>query len=291
LLGRDFFVSYTRRDATKYAAQFSQRLMTTHRVYLDQLALPTGPGLPARLRRDLSRSTALILVGSPECVASRGMRKEIVTFQKTGRLVIIIDVQETLKKATCRTGPWHRLNGVHCEPEDPDAFKSNVPSEEVLAHVRRTFTFLRQELRIVYGAAAAVLILATAAGVTWLLTSRAEDRAVQARALADAAETNRKHAAEQARLSVEQADKAREAANAAQAERRIAEAARDIATIERLSSEAGLHASAGDIPAAVAFAIEALRRMPDELNAYHVLQDNLFILRQPIASFLLLKGR
>lgn len=212
LLGRDFFVSYTRRDATKYAAQLGRCLSTTHRVYLDQLALPAGPGLPARLRRDLSRSTALILVGSPECVASRGMRKELVTFQRTGRLVIIIDVQGTLKKATCRAGPWHRLNGVHCELEDPDAFGSSTPSDEVLAYIRKSFAFLRQELRILYGAAAAVLLLATAAGATWLLTNRAETRATQARALANEAETKRQVAEGQA------ADAVRRAIDAAERE-------------------------------------------------------------------------
>ena len=35
--GRDYFISYTRRDAAPYASRLAARLGESHSVYLDQL--------------------------------------------------------------------------------------------------------------------------------------------------------------------------------------------------------------------------------------------------------------
>ena len=78
--GRDFFISYTRRDAAPYASRLAARLGETHSVYLDQLDTPRGTELPGALRRALRRASSTVLVGSPGALGSRWVRQELETF-------------------------------------------------------------------------------------------------------------------------------------------------------------------------------------------------------------------
>jgi hypothetical protein len=77
VVGRDFFISYTRRDAAPYAARLARTLGAKHTVYLDQLDTPQGLALPARLVRALQLSTALIVVGSPASILSTWVHREL----------------------------------------------------------------------------------------------------------------------------------------------------------------------------------------------------------------------
>lgn len=58
--GRDYFISYTRRDAP-YASRLAARLGELHSVYLDQLDTPRGSEQPPALRRALMRARTTVL--------------------------------------------------------------------------------------------------------------------------------------------------------------------------------------------------------------------------------------
>ena len=96
IVGRDFFISYTRRDAARYAARLARLLGERHSVYLDQLDTPQGPELPPRLVRAVRRASTLVLVGSPGALASNWVRRELVEFAQTGRPVLLLDIAGAL---------------------------------------------------------------------------------------------------------------------------------------------------------------------------------------------------
>jgi hypothetical protein len=70
LFGRDFFISYPRREAARYAATLASRLSKQFSCYLDQLATPRGEKLPTPISRELARATVFVLVGSPGAIES-----------------------------------------------------------------------------------------------------------------------------------------------------------------------------------------------------------------------------
>jgi hypothetical protein len=80
IVGRDFFVSYTRRDAAPYAAKLAALLGERHSDYLDQLDTPQGADLPPRLVRALRLATTMVVVGSPESTSSRWVAQELALF-------------------------------------------------------------------------------------------------------------------------------------------------------------------------------------------------------------------
>src|SRR5687767_12802812 len=101
LFGRDYFISYARRDAASYAARLARLLGERHSVYLDQLDVPRGAELPPRLRRALRRASVLVLLGSPQAARSASVRDELALFLSTERPALLVDVDKALDAA-----PW-----------------------------------------------------------------------------------------------------------------------------------------------------------------------------------------
>ena len=130
--GRDFFISYTRKDAAPYASRLAARLGETHSVYLDQLDTPRGSELPTALRRALMCASTTILVGSPEALNSRWVRQELESFLPTGRPVLLLDVDGALEGAPWADTPWRDLLGVYRQRESTQAFADGEVSSDVL---------------------------------------------------------------------------------------------------------------------------------------------------------------
>ena len=101
LFGRDVFISYSHRDAHKYAPKLANILRTQKpsiSLYLDRWVAPPSSELPRSLRRHLSWSSLLVVVGTESAVESDFVKEEISRFAKTGRQVIPVSVD----------GAWER---------------------------------------------------------------------------------------------------------------------------------------------------------------------------------------
>lgn len=189
LFGRDFFISYSRRDAAAYAAKLASQLGVRYSCYLDQLATPRGEKLPAPIQRELRRATVCVLIGSPGALRSVYVQHELELFLETGRPVLLVDAAGGLEGAPLNAPPWSYLTGVYRQPESREALVRAEPSPEVLAYLRDSFTFTRQDrrLRLASGGAATLIGAVTiGAGVISAVTRRraaeAARRAEQARA-------------------------------------------------------------------------------------------------------------
>ena len=205
LFGRDFFISYSRRDAAAYSATLASRLSKHFSCYLDQLATPRGEKLPAPIARELKRATTLVLVGSPGAIESLYVPEELQLFLETGRPLLLLDIDAALDRAPWDRPPWSNLAGVYREPESLDAFARADPSPALLDYLRDSFTFTKQDRRLRLASTTSAVLLATvpiSATLSVLARRRAAEasrRATQAQAEEAAA---RASAEEQRRIAL-----------------------------------------------------------------------------------------
>jgi len=205
LFGRDFFISYSRRDAAAYAANLAKQLGEEHSCYLDQLATPRGVQLPAPIRRELRRATVLALIGSPGALQSPYVRTEIELFVASGRPVLLVDVAGGLEAAPWMTEPWSHLLGVYRHQESADALSRAEPSPAVVAYLRDSFTFTRQDRRLRLASGGAAMLLASVVTGASIISAVTRRRAAEAARRAEQARAEeaiaRAHAEEQRRIA------------------------------------------------------------------------------------------
>jgi len=171
LFGRDFFISYSRRDATTYAAALARRLDDRYSCYLDQLATPRGEALPMPIQRELRRATVLILVGSAGAIQSAYVGDELKLFLESGRPILLVDVDGQLAGAAWGRAPWSQLVGVYHQAESREAFERATPSDALIAYLSDSFAFTRQDRRLRTASGAAVLLLLAVLAIGGLVTA------------------------------------------------------------------------------------------------------------------------
>src|SRR4030095_4097187 len=113
------------------------------RAFFDGEECPPGSALNKTLHRALTRSAALVLVGSQD-VDSPYVTMEVTTFGTTGRSIIPIDVNGAL--GGCHIGVIHERDLVWIN-ENAAAFAVGVPSPDVVAGVEANFSYLKRNLR------------------------------------------------------------------------------------------------------------------------------------------------
>jgi len=108
LFGYDIFISYSRRDGSAYAQLLQQELEARdYRCFIDRRELPIGSPLDSSLLRALSRSSVLVVVGSPVSRDAKSyVPKEIRGFAQVKpegwRKIVPISIGNTLRHR--RTG-------------------------------------------------------------------------------------------------------------------------------------------------------------------------------------------
>lgn len=200
LFGRDVFISYSRPNS-EYAQQLA--IKVRERVpklsfYLDQWASLSGTTLPSSLKRALRWSRMLVLIGTPEALASPNVRMELeVFFRKKGRFVPI-DVDGALQEAKQKDPLLAAVCGPGAVRESSENIRAATPSDAVVTRVVNAVTFNRQDQRLRRAVArttiGVIAIIALALLITQTLVANARETARQAN--------------EQATLAQEQQEKA-----------------------------------------------------------------------------------
>ena len=203
--GRDVFILYARVDAAAYAARLAIRLGERHSVYLDQYDLPRGARLPMRLQHALRRASTVAMVGSAGAVDSHWVPIEANEFLKTGRAVLLVDIDRALDRVDWSVPPWSELTGVYRQPESADHLTSGEPSDAVVTYVRESITYTRQDRRLRRATGAAVAFLVVVAAATSALVyqanrqmNAAQRAATEAKERADAAKLEEERARQEA---------------------------------------------------------------------------------------------
>ena len=220
LAADDIFISYTRLDASTYAAGLADELTKKgFSCFIDKLGTDPDKDLPDTLRRKIKSCAMLVVVGTERAATRQTIADEVGEFLQAGRRssVVPIDFGGAVYRAS-----WYPLvEGVAPEPEkNPEALDDGEPSPSVLSRIEKQFNYTRRNQRLRRAALGTAVLVA-------LLLLAGVGAGVYARQQLGLANAER----EGARLARMEADAARADAKAAQidaaAERDAARAAKD----------------------------------------------------------------
>jgi WD40 repeat protein len=221
----DIFISYTRLDASTYAAGLADELTKRgFSCFIDKLGTDPDQDLPASLKRKIRSCSMFVVVGTERAAGREIIEQEIGEYLSTGRKSIVpVNFGDAVYRAR-----WYPLvEGIAPEPElNPNALDDGNPSPSVVSRIEKQFNYRRRDerlRRITRRAVAVLAFLVIAIATAAVLAGVMFRRAAAASAKADA-ETAR---AAQATRDVQAAQ---DAARVAKGE---ADAARDEATTQR----------------------------------------------------------
>lgn len=123
IFGRDVFISYSRRDARRYAPNLTlalQKRMPKLSVYLDRWIAPPSGKLPLSLRLQLRWSSILVVVCTEKAVGSDFVKDEVANFARLRRKVVTVDVDGAYSAVRGQM-PWLEVSGADPEEESRDA--------------------------------------------------------------------------------------------------------------------------------------------------------------------------
>ncbi len=219
LAADDIFISYTRLDASTYAAGLADELTKKgFSCFIDKLGTDPDKDLPDMLLRKLKSCAMLVIVGTDRAATRQTIADEVREFLETGRKssVVPVDFGGAIYRAT-----WYPLvEGIAPEPEkSPTALDDGEPSLSVVSRIEKQFNYTRRNQRLRRAAISmavifAILVLAgVGAGVyarqQIVLANTERERAVQARTDADKAQKDAIAEREAARQAKGDAERAR----------------------------------------------------------------------------------
>lgn len=221
LLGDDIFISYSRADGAAYAAKLASELTRDGlSCRFDQWGSRPGASVPEELLRALRRSGLFVLVATGMAGSSPQVETEIRDFLRTGRAIVPIDLDGTIRSARW----WPLIEGLPLSKAEP------VP--EVLDRIRHTLTFTRRNARLMRLAVAVLTIVAALSILSVVAGSRA------ASAIARASDSAQQATREAARASDATAARVRAESDGARATEEAVRARGLAKEQERLASEA-----------------------------------------------------
>src|SRR5215216_5368129 len=90
LAADDIFISYTRLDASTYAAGLADELTKLgFSCFIDRLGTDPDSGLPGTLRRKIRSCSMLVVIGTERAAARETVEQEIREYLSTGRTSIV----------------------------------------------------------------------------------------------------------------------------------------------------------------------------------------------------------
>lgn len=245
----DIFISYARSDGKEYALKLRDQLrQLDFSCFLDYDELPPGNSLNNTLKRALRKSAALVVVGTERAVKSRYVELEVGEFAATGRAIIPIDMEGTLKEM-----PWPvvKERDIVWIDEVKTALTKATPSPAVADSIDKLFKYTRRNSRVraqvlatlilfVVVVVASLFMIRRQVNAATLASAEAERQALEARNQKSAAEAASADAVEQRRAADAATGRAEAAiaeADTARGRATAAEKAAGAATLEAKRQE------------------------------------------------------
>ena len=144
-IGYDVFISYARSDAQAYAQALFLRLADRGLApFIDAVATSPGAHTPPSVLRKLRRSSMLVVIGSAGSTTSHSMKEEIELFARTGRNIVLIDID-----GAATTAVWYDLvTGLPAQMETLTGISAGTPSHRIVEFVLSTADFTRRAVRL-----------------------------------------------------------------------------------------------------------------------------------------------
>ena len=160
LAADDIFISYTRLDASTYAAGLADELTKKgFSCFIDKLGTDPDKDLPDMLLRKLKSCAMLVVVGTERAATRQTIADEVREFLQTGRKssVVPIDFSGAIYRAS-----WYPLvEGIAPEPEkNPMALDDGEPSLSVVSRIEKQFNYTRRNQRLRRAAISMAVIFA-----------------------------------------------------------------------------------------------------------------------------------
>ncbi|MFV8324901.1 TIR domain-containing protein [Flavobacterium sp. ZS1P14] len=155
VFGYDFFISYSRKDASNYASNLATEIIKKgYSCYLDQWGSDPGKKLPKRLKSNIMNSSVFILLASNEALQSSSINLEIDIFLTTRRVIIPVNLGNIFDAI------WFtKIEGIAISDEKDEFKTTNKTSTKLLERIQNSFIYLKQSKRIKYSALSAVLLI------------------------------------------------------------------------------------------------------------------------------------
>lgn len=162
--GDDVFISYGRADATAYASSLANELAGLGlSCRFDRWGSQPGQKVPRELVRALGRSGALVVLGTRGAATSESVAQEVKTFVPTGRPIIPVDVDGSLRESLW----WPVLDGLPVsreaafpESQEHSGSTPQRPSPTVIHSIESALNFTKRNRRIQRTAWVTMLVLA-----------------------------------------------------------------------------------------------------------------------------------
>jgi WD40 repeat protein len=167
IFGYDFFISYSHRDGLGYPRHLKERLgQIGFKVFLDQTEFTPGIELRREARRQVAKSSKLVVIGRSFALKSAWVLREVQLALSFGKTPVIIDVNRAVETADeradlvrlARDKDWLRVNEVVTDAD-------GEPSDHATAELIRSFRHTRQERKRLQTFAVAAGIFAIVAGL------------------------------------------------------------------------------------------------------------------------------
>ncbi len=229
LFGDDIFISYSRADGVTYAAGLADELAgRKFSCRFDLWGSEPGKEMPNSLRRALSRSAVLVLVGTPSAAKSKHVAQEVAELKRRGRKIVpvafdgvvlrngltvtngrLTKAEPVANAVLADEALWAAdIEGLPLSCEQTEALKTGDPSPEVLSRIDKTFTFARKDERLrktTTGVAALLLVLIGASVVAAYVAAKKGREATVKTEQAAKAESRASASAQRAREQEEKA--------------------------------------------------------------------------------------
>jgi WD40 repeat protein len=184
-LGDDIFISYSRQDGLVYAIGLAAELAARRfSCRIDLWGTDPARTIPKKLKRDLRRSSMLVLVATSGAAESVHVAEEMAEFSKTGRVIIPIGFegvrfadgvlkgrsikQVSASPAEPSSALWAQsIQGLPVAIEDSGALLTGKPSTSVVSRIEGSVAFQKKDVRLrkiakIVGVALLILLTAIA---------------------------------------------------------------------------------------------------------------------------------
>jgi len=169
----DVFISYSHRDAKKYAANLKQQLGNLDfSCFIDEEESPPGSSLDPTLAKALKKSAVLVLLATDRALTRPYIVSEFEKFASTERTIVPINILGALTnndEAALSRAPWKVITERKLVwiDETDDAFAKQNPSPQIADGIDKLFKYTRRNTRVrteIVGTAMLVLLAALGAG-------------------------------------------------------------------------------------------------------------------------------
>jgi hypothetical protein len=162
IFGNDFFISHSHADGIEYPKALKTQLeQLGFKVFLDSEGFSPGIDLHRETRRQIAKSSKLIVVGRTGALQSKWVAQEVEIALSKKKIPLIIDINNALELNAKLPLALMAIERQWFSLREQLVAKDMAPSDHVVAEVARSLRATRQEAKRQRVLVSTVMILVT----------------------------------------------------------------------------------------------------------------------------------